>query len=195
MNDLHIEALVQAALCLNAGEKEQAKYLIQERYPFIPVAANKRKYSVKEMINQFFQDGFIDRYSGQRLINPGMLRVMSEELNDIFPYHPHWKTDACHIAYWEWQPTIDHIIPVSLGGIDDSSNWVTTSMMNNLAKGNFTLEQLGWTLKEKGDVRQWDGLTKVFVQAAERDVALLDIPRINAYYRATKAMLKAVKEW
>ncbi|WP_204246360.1 hypothetical protein [Megasphaera sp. An286] len=67
-------------------------------------------------------------------------------------------------------------------------------MMNNLAKGNFTLEQLGWTLKEKGDIRQWDGLSKLFVQAAERDVALLDIPRINAYYRATKVMLKAVKK-
>ena len=97
------------------------------------------------------------------------------------------------MAYWEYQPTIDHIFPVSLGGKDDPSNWATTSMMHNLAKGNFTLEQLGWSLKESGDIRQWDGLSKLFVQTAEGNAELLAIPRIRAYYRATKELLKAAK--
>lgn len=193
MTDSHVDALAQAAACLRDGRKERAKQIIREGYPFMPITANKRSYSVKAMMKQFFQDGFIDRYSGQRLVNPGMLRVISEEIGDIFPYHPHWKTDVCHIAYWEYQPTIDHVVPVSLGGIDGPSNWVTASMMNNLAKGSFTLEQLGWTLKERGDIRQWDGLSKLFVQTAEENAELLAIPRIRAYYNATKELLKAAK--
>lgn len=28
-------------------------------------------------MEQFFRDGFIDRYSGKKLINPGMLLTMS----------------------------------------------------------------------------------------------------------------------
>ena len=37
----------------------------------------------KEKINQFKRDGFIDRYTGQKLVNPGVLRVMSYYLSLI----------------------------------------------------------------------------------------------------------------
>ncbi|HBZ29901.1 MAG TPA: HNH endonuclease, partial [Nitrosomonas nitrosa] len=26
--------------------------------------------------------------------------------------------DACHIAYWELSPTLDHVVPVTLGGAE-----------------------------------------------------------------------------
>ena len=30
-------------------------------------------------------------------------------------------------AYWEFVPTIDHIVPVALGGEDNTDNYATTS--------------------------------------------------------------------
>ena len=61
---------------------------------------------------------------------------------DVFPYQAHWKMSECHRAYWEYVPTVDHIIPISLGGADDIKNRVTTSMLHNSIKSNWTLEQL-----------------------------------------------------
>ena len=190
MNETKVKTLAQAALLLNNGDFASARETINQEYPFIPVKSCGRNYTIKQMLIQFFGDGFIDRYSGKRLINPGMLRTFSEMLPDVFPYQAHWKTDECHIAYWEYQPTIDHIYPVSLGGADAKENWATTSMMNNSAKSNFTLEQLNWTLKDKGDIREWDGLSKMFVQIIDNNPSLLKTERIKSYYVATKEIMK-----
>jgi HNH endonuclease len=91
-----------------------------------------------------------------------MLRLLSLLLPNEFPFQSNWKFDACHFAFWELFPTIDHVVPVSRGGSDREDNLVTTSMMLNAAKANFTLEQLGWTLHH--DVNRWDGLTSWFMR-------------------------------
>ena len=39
--------------------------------------------------------------------------------------------EECHSAYWELVPTIDHIIPIAIGGEDNLSNYATTSMLHN----------------------------------------------------------------
>ena len=190
MNDAKIEALIQATAHLHNNDCSSAARIISERYPFIPIKSEGRHYTIKQMMVQFFNDGFIDRYSGKRLVNPGLLRIMSELLPETFPYQAHWKTDECHIAYWDYQPTVDHIYPVSLGGKDAPENWATTSMVNNSAKSNFTLEQLGWTLKEKGSIQDWDGLSKMFVEIVEQNKTLLNVGRIKDYYKATKEIME-----
>lgn len=100
------------------------------------------------------RDGFIDRYTGKKLVIPGILKVMSIYFPEEFPYDPHWRMDKCHIAYWELIPTVDHVVPVALGGADDENNYLTTSMMSNAIKSNFTLKQLGWKLYDKGDINE-----------------------------------------
>jgi hypothetical protein len=37
-------------------------------------------------------------------------------LPERFPFHPNWKTDVTHPAYWEVSATIDHLTPVTRGG-------------------------------------------------------------------------------
>ncbi|MCC8163923.1 MAG: HNH endonuclease [Lachnospiraceae bacterium] len=187
MPDARVAALEKAAKFLKNNDDNEAQKVILEEYPFVPIVRKERSYTVQEMAEQFFRDGFIDRYSGERLINPGMLRVLSCRFPDAFPYHPHWKTDECHKAYWDYQPTIDHIVPVALGGADSPENWATTSMRNNSAKSNFTLEQLHWTLKDKGSIREWDGLSGDFIYIVESDASLLGVKKIREWYRATKA--------
>ena len=96
------------------------------------------------MTRVFARDGFVDRYSGDKLVFPGtLLRLLSALMPDEFPAHPNWKMSASHVMYWELCPTIDHLVPVARGGADNESNYVTISMLRNSAKAHWTLEELG----------------------------------------------------
>ena len=191
--DKNADVLKQAAEYLLNGKPEDAGIVIRECYSFIPIRRESRQYSAVQQMEQFFKDGFIDRYFGTKQINPGMLRLLSEKLPEEFPYQAHWKTDECHMAYWDYQPTIDHIVPITRGGKNDSTNWVTTSMKGNLAKKNYTLDQLRWSLFPEGDIHQWEGLSGLFAAIVEKEPELLQIDRINFWYKATKKVMKTYK--
>ena len=119
-------------------------------YPFTPLANVGRRYTPQQCMSIFVRDGFIDRYSGQRLVFPGTLRLLSMLFPLEFPFHSNWKTDACHFAFYELYPTIDHLVPVSRSGVDSDDNRLSTSMLRNAAKANFTIEELEWTTSSCG---------------------------------------------
>ena len=154
------KAQVIAAVCaaLDADGVEAAAALVDREYPFAPETPTKRRTRVLDYTRVFLRDGFVDRYSGERLVFPPVLRLLSTFMPDRFPYHPNWKTHVTHAAYWEIGATIDHLRPVTRGGVDEPSNWITTSMARNSAKMHWTLEELGWVLRPPGNLREWDGL-------------------------------------
>ena len=176
------EVLKRVAINLLGQSKSEAIKILQNEYPFVYLEREKRTYTDMQKIKQFIKDGFIDRYSGQRLVNPGLLKVISYYLPEVFPYHPHWKMDKCHNAYWELIPTVDHIHPIALGGADSEENYATTSMLHNSIKNNWTLEQLQWTLYPAGDYTEWDGLTNLFIKLVEQDKELLKDNYIKRWY-------------
>jgi hypothetical protein len=135
--------LADACAALSGDQPIEAGAILQERYPFVPLVNVGRHYSVRRMLAAFIRDGFVDRYSGVRLVCGATLRLISKRLPDQLPFQTNWRMDACHFAFWEFVPTIDHILPVSRGGTDDESNWATTSMLRNSARANFTLDELG----------------------------------------------------
>lgn len=59
------------------------------------------------------------------------------------------------------------MIPVLRGGEDGEHNWVSTSMLRNAAKANFTIKKLGWSAHSSGDLGDWDGLTGWFLRQAQ----------------------------
>lgn len=181
-----IDAIELVATKLLQCNITEAKSIIETEYPFHRIAAQSRSYTDKEKMDQFIRDGFIDRYSGQKLVNPGILKVLSYYMPDVFPYHAHWKMEECHSAYWEFVPTVDHIYPVALGGADSKENWVTTSMLHNSIKSNWTLEQLSWELHDAGNYDSYDGLTKLFVKLVEADNELLKDAYIKRWYKLSK---------
>lgn len=178
-----IEAIELAALKLLQQSPSEAKTVIDKEYPFHKIVSQGRNYSDKEKMEQFIRDGFIDRYSGQKLVNPGILKALSNYMPETFPYHSHWKMEECHNAYWEFVPTVDHIYPVALGGADSMENWATTSMLHNSIKSNWTLEQLGWKLYDAGDYTRYDGLTRLFIKLVRSDEGLLKDTYIKRWYR------------
>lgn len=181
-----VQALEKAAQDILNGKMESAGEVIKTEYPFKKLISTGRNYTDKQKMAQFRRDGFIDRYSGQKLLNPGLLKVLSYYMPDEFPYHAHWKMEECHNAYWEFVPTVDHIYPVALGGADSEENWATTSMLHNSIKNNWTLEQLQWQLYDAGNFEEWDGLTGLFVELVDANSTLLEDAYIKKWYKLSK---------
>ena len=67
-----VQALEKAVQEILSGKMESAKDVIKTEYPFKRLASTERKYTDKQKMEQFVRDGFIDRYSGQKLMNPGI---------------------------------------------------------------------------------------------------------------------------
>jgi hypothetical protein len=187
------KASVLAAVCqaVSVGTPDHAAAILERDYPFAPEMVTKRRFRPTEYLQVFIRDGFIDRYTGDRLIFPPVLRAVSFALQEHFPYHPNWKTQVTHPAYWEVSATIDHLIPVTCGGADEASNWVTTSMARNSAKMNWTLAELGWQLHPPGDVREWDGMLQWFVQYADMRPEIIADNGMRSWLQAGKLALSS----
>lgn len=181
------DAIVELALKhIRGGDVAAAASAINSEWPFEATAVASRTYSKRDLVKVFRRDGYIDRYDGQRLIFPGALRVLSIAMPEVFPFHKNWKMNSTHPAYWFLCPTIDHVTPISRGGSDFVDNWVTTSMTNNSAKANWTLEELGWSLVDRGDIADWDGLEGLFKTIVDEKPSLLDNGYLRLWYAATR---------
>ena len=184
------ETLSAVCTALSTGTIADAQQLLRIHYPFKPIRPSGRDYTPRQCMVIFRRDGFLDRYSGRRLVFPGTLRLLSKLLPEDFPFHPNWKSDRCHFAYWELFPTIDHVVPVSRGGTDDATNWVTASMLANTAKANFVLSELGWTLRPERADPSWDGLTSWCLDVVDRDPTLRADRYIRQWCSAARAAIR-----
>ena len=140
----------------------------------------------------FIEDGFIDRYTGDRLVFPGALRLLHHILPEEFPFHPSWKIDSCHIAFWELFPTIDHRDPSARGGQHEIGNWVTVSMRTNPRKSIFRLDELDWALHPPGDLTVWDGMTAWFLRQYHARSELHSNIYLNRWAKAAEKHLSLV---
>ncbi|MBI4745119.1 MAG: HNH endonuclease [Deltaproteobacteria bacterium] len=166
---------------LSFGNESAASNIARSEYPFTPPTPITRTFTETQALRVFLRDGFIDRYSGSRLVFPPVLRVLSLALPEEFPYHRNWKMTETHKAYWELFPTLDHVTPVAIGGRDDDDNLVSTSMLHNAAKAHWTLEELGWSLHPPGDLTQWDGMLVWLLDFVERDRRILSDKYVNSW--------------
>ena len=180
-----------AAVCrrLSEGALDDAASLLRRDYPFAPEPITRRQYGPLESTRIFLRDGFLDRYTGERLIYPPVLRVLSFVLPAEFPFHPAWKADLTHPAYWELGATVDHVVPIARGGRDDEENWVTTSVAHHSARMSRTLEELGWTLVPPGDAAEWDGMMRWFLEFAESHPEVLAYSSVRQWQRAANRLV------
>jgi hypothetical protein len=173
----------RACQALREGGISAASHTLRAEYPFAAAVPEARRYTEAQALQVFLRDGFRDRYSGQRLVFPAVLRMLSVLLPEEFPFHPNWKMTATHPAYWELFPTIDHVVPVARSGADTEDNWVTTSMRRNAVKANWTLAELGWELHPPGVLAEWDGLLAFFLKMVGADRFLQEDAYLRRWYR------------
>src|SRR5262245_55670108 len=134
-------ANVLASACdlLAQRDQESAHALLVTELPFVSGALTGRAYGPVQALTLFRRDGFVCRYSGERLVFPGTLRLLSILMPEELPYHPNWKMTDTHSVYWQLYPTLDHVVPITHAGRDDDTNWVTTSQLRNSAKSGWLL--------------------------------------------------------
>ncbi len=184
VNDIGVNALIAACMALTENDIAKGKSIIKERYPHQKPSRERKSFNKKEQISIFLRDGFIDRYSGDRLIFPGVLCILSYLMPDVFPYQDNWKTVECHQAWWKLFPSIDHVVPLAFGGTNDEDNLLCTSMKRNLAKSTSTLEEVGWHIYPPGKLTDWDGMLSWFMEYVPEHEELLKDDATRRWYEA-----------
>lgn len=184
------ETIEMVCEALENDDTQKAGEFIRSRYPFDPPLDDRRNINKLDRARVFLRDGFTDRYSGERLFFPPVLEMISMRIPEDFPSHPHGKFSECHVAHWELYSSVDHLIPLARGGAHEMENWVTTSMMRNLVKSHWKLEDLGWELLPPGHLEEWDGLLQWFLRRVEVHGDLLDRPAIKDWHRAAVQAMK-----
>jgi hypothetical protein len=115
------DVIAMVCRAVSTGDMARASSTLRRDYPFAPEAVTQRKYGPAQATRVFARDGFIDRYTGERLVFPPVLRALSLALPEDFPFHPNWKTDVNQPAFWGLGATVDHLVPVTRGGADDDA--------------------------------------------------------------------------
>lgn len=187
------DIVVEICNALSIDGISQAEEILKKEYPHTIKPIQKRKYTEYQATTVFIRPGFVDRYSGRRLVFPGVLRLLSYLMPKEFPFHKNWKMTECHIAFWELYPTLDHIVPIARGGKDNEDNLVCTSMLRNSAKSNWLLGELGWELQPPGDFKDWDGLIGWYLEYAE-DIGLPDDTYLKKWYKAAVSSIPGSEE-
>ena len=179
-------AVIQEVCAMLAlGAPSNAAAFLQANYPAAEAQTKRRAWRYSQLAAIFRRDRYTDRYFGDRLIFPGTLRAISILLPDAFRYHANWKQSETHPAYWELSPTIDHVTPVARGGAElDAGNIVTTSMLNNARKANWTLGELGWSAELAPVAEGWDGLVGWFEAAFDSNELLRADPALTRWRAA-----------
>jgi len=154
--------------------------LLRASWPFAPSARTERKVSDREKLQVFKADRFRCRYTGDLLLLPAYLRVLSALYPDAFPYHQNWKAEETHPAYWSHTASLEHVEPVSVGGAEHLDNWVTTSMARNQVRSRFALESLGWAVRPRSTDSDWDGGMSAFIALSGTDGVLTN-PHHGSY--------------
>jgi len=185
------QMLAEICAALSDADTTRAKEIAERKIPFQPFETESRKYSDVDALKVYIRDGFIDRYTGDKLVFPGALRLLSDILPEQIPYHPNWKTTECHMLFWFLSPSVDHLIPIARGGPDDDSNWVCTSMFRNQIKSHWTLDELEWSLHDPGDIKIWDGLLGWYMKSINQYQEFKDDAYHRRWQRASRRVLDA----
>ncbi|MBR4383255.1 MAG: hypothetical protein IKP64_06830 [Selenomonadaceae bacterium] len=177
------DALFYACLALETGSVNAAEKIIATGFPFSGYLNDEKPLSEAAQLKIFRRDGFVDRFTGQKVFLPPVLTVLSEMLPDVFPNHPNWKRDETHQAHEMFTATVKKIIPNRPA---DEFNLATAAYKTKAAKANATLEDLGWkilSLEEIADLR-WNGMTGWFMNYVDDHRDLLSVPLIARWYKA-----------
>lgn len=120
-----------------------------------------RNPSRSVILSIFERDHYTCRYCGTRAISLDVLHAASaaaRPFGDVLLCHDSWRIAETHPVYWWQSVTVEHVHAVSRGGDwKDPSNLVTACWPCQSRKGNYMLDELGWSLLPIADT-PWCGL-------------------------------------
>jgi hypothetical protein len=203
------ETIMDACLALSDEGRDKCIQVIRKSYPFDPKAkprqikgdGDPKRDGKAEAIScwaedhysqmrVFCRDGFINRFTGELLVFPAVLRLLSKEIPRDFPFQQYWRPDGTHIAYHDLGACTTVLVPLSRGGKKEEANLVTTTMPYVLARTDMTFEEAGWRLTWEGFVDEWDGMSTWYVEYVKDHEELRDVNFLNMWFNAAKSVLR-----
>ena len=126
----------------NSGIWRQKSFKMPAPDPILPLDPVKKFTTLEPLI--FARDKHQCRYCGTPVLPKKVFKMAHVALGD--DALPLGKTNATRSGFYlMFVGTLDHVLPLSLGGRTDESNLVTCCWSCNYGKANFTLEQIGIT--------------------------------------------------
>jgi len=112
----------------------------------------------------FARDGWRCRFCGCRVVPPKARAAMGEALPGAIPWS---EAEGFHGAFYAISASVDHIVPHSMGGINDEENLVTACWPCQFGRGAWSLEEVGLLdPRLRAPIKDgWDGLTRLLPQA------------------------------
>jgi hypothetical protein len=203
------EIIMDACLALSDEGIDECRRIIQMNYPFDPNAKPREVKSRESQLRDskveviscwvenhiakmrvFSRDGFENRFTGEPLIFPAVLRLLSKALPREFPFQQYWRPEATHIAYYDLGACTNLLIPLSRGGKNEEENLITTTMPYILARTDQTVEEAGWRLTREGFVDEWDGMSTWYVEYITEHQELREINFFNLWFNAARSVLR-----
>jgi hypothetical protein len=137
----------------------------------------------------FVKDGFVNRFTGEPVVFPAALKLISYKLPELFPHHLNWKVGQTHMAYYEMCACANKADHNKEGryGPDDL---ITTTMPWVMARSRASIGAMGWELKPAGDIIEWDGLSKIFRDYITDNPELKKLSFVKTWYPAVKRAYK-----
>ncbi len=166
LDDPYPAVLERALRFVIDGDVEGGRSVLDEiRFEPTPSSGVKRWPSTTVIARVYARDCYQCRYCGERTILTPVMRLLTRLYPEEFPMHPNWKASETHPAFVARSTTLDHVVPVAGGGDPVAeSNLVTACWGCNRRKGDLTLEELGWELRDPTDTT-WRGLTDLYEPA------------------------------
>jgi 5-methylcytosine-specific restriction endonuclease McrA len=145
----------------------------------------------------FARDGWRCRFCGVRVVLPAARKALSAAVPDAVCWEG--PAVALHAAFGYVSATLDHIVPHSRGGTNESDNLVTTCWPCNFGRGGYLLEQMGLTdPRSRRPVRDaWDGLGRLLNRPApvQSRPAGAPSPTTATRSRPSRASRMSAPEW
>ena len=130
-------------------------------------AVGRRSFSASRSAATFRRDHFRCRYCGIEIVPKPIALLMHSLYPTELPFHEHYKAGCMHPLFWLRVAEADHLVAGSVGGAwTDPANHVTACVCCNTRKGNASLEELGWVLREPAP--GWDGLVPLYHRVWDR---------------------------
>jgi len=166
LDDPYPDVLQRALQTIADGDLEGARAVLDEvRFAPPPLPGVKRWPSTAVIARVYARDAYQCRYCGEKTILTPVMRLLARLYPLEFPMHPNWKASETHPAFISRSTTVDHLVPIAGGGDPVAeANLVTACWGCNRRKGDLTLDELGWELRDPADLT-WRGLTELYEPA------------------------------
>lgn len=157
-SDDYLELLGAAVGYLSKGEGSSAEQVVERLASEYPDRLPRVSTPPAKVVAVFRRDGFRCRYCGGEVVPTPVLRAASLVWPDLIRFNLNFRADVTHPAIVTRSASIDHVRPhAHSGSSEELDNLVTACWPCNVQKGEFSLERLGWTLKDE-QRDGWDGL-------------------------------------